>query len=71
MMNELKSLKVFSVEAVLGDNHHRTEFITFARDAESAEFFVKDYLQHYITDDFVIHGVFLSEIKEGMVLVHD
>jgi hypothetical protein len=71
MKNELKSLKVFSVEVVLGDNQHRTGFVTFARDAEAAEFFVKDYLQHYVTDDFVIHGVFLSEIKEGMVLVND
>ena len=71
MNNELKNLKLFSVEVFLGDNEHRTGFVTFAKDAEAAEFYVKDYIQHYITDDFTIHGVFLSEIKEGMVLVND
>ena len=71
MKNELKSLRAFSVEVVLCDNLHKTRFVTFAKDAEAAEFFVKDYLQHYITDDFVVHGVFSSKIKEGMVLVND
>ena len=33
--------------------------------------FVKDYIDHYITDDYRVRGVFLSEIKEGVVLVND
>lgn len=71
MNNELLNLKLFSIEIFLGDNDHTTRFVTFAKDTESAEFYVKDYIQHYITDDFNIHGVFPSEIKEGMVLVND
>lgn len=71
LMETEKKLLLFTVEAYLGDSDHTTSFATFAYDCEAAEFFVKDYIDHYITDDYRIHGVFLSEIKEGVVLIND
>ena len=70
-METSKKLLLFTIEVYLGDSDHTTSFSTFAYDSEAAEFFVKNYIDHYITDDYRIHGVFLSEIKEGVVLVND
>ena len=70
-METEKKLLLFKVEVYLGDSDHTTNFAAFAYDCETAEFFVKDYIYHYITDDYRIHGVFLSEIKEGVVLIND
>ena len=66
-----KSLQLFTVEVYLGNSNKLTAFATFAYDCDAAEFFVKDYIDHYITDEYKINGVFKSEIKEGVVLVND
>lgn len=71
MSNELLNLKLFSVEVFLSDTDHRTGFVTFAKDAEAAEFYVTDYIQHYITDDFKVYSVHETMIKEGLVIVND
>lgn len=71
LMETEKKLLLFTVEVYLGDSDRATSFATFAYDCTAAEFFVKDYIDHYITDDYKVRGVFLSEIKEGVVLVND
>lgn len=70
-METEKKLLLFTVEVYLGDSARTTSFTTFAYNCTAAEFFVKDYIDHYITDDYKVRGVFLSEIKEGVVLVND
>lgn len=68
MNNKLLNLKMFSVEVYLQNNDYVTNFVTFAKNSKSAEMYVQDYIQHYITDDFVIANVLLSEIREGNVI---
>lgn len=70
-METRKKLLLFTIEVYLGDSDHTTSFATFAYDCESAEFFVKNYIDHYITDDYKIKRVFTTKIKEGVVLVND
>ena len=70
-METSKKLLLFTIEVYLGDSDHTTSFSTFAYDSEAAEFFVKNYIDHYITDDYKIKRVFTTKIKEGVVLVND
>ena len=70
-METRKKLLLFTIEVYLGDSDHTTNFSTFAYDREAAEFFVKNYIDHYITDDYKIKRVFTTKIKEGVVLVND
>lgn len=70
-METSKKLLLFTIEVYLGDSDHTTSFSTFAYDCEAAEFFVKNYIDHYITDDYKIKRVFTTKIKEGVVLVND
>ena len=71
MLINSKKLFLFTVEVYLEDNDNVTTFVTFAKSSKSAEMYVQDYIQHYITDNFTIANILLSEIKEGNVINQD
>lgn len=62
-METEKKLLLFTVEVYLCDDEAITAFTIPAYNGQEAEFFIKDYLDQYITDDYRIHGVFETKIK--------